>query len=67
MDDNAVPDNNLSPGGIANTDARRDSMTRRARIKKSITYVDAEGDVEKEAEELALTLDAADENGVGSG
>ncbi|KAA8619564.1 hypothetical protein PtrV1_06658 [Pyrenophora tritici-repentis] len=71
MDDYAFPHNNLPPSGIANTDARRDSMARRAWVvrqaKESMKYVDAEGYVEKEVEELALALDAADENGVGSG
>lgn len=48
MDDNAVPNNRLPPGGIASTNARRKSAAHRAQLrrqtKNSDTYYNAESE-----------------------
>lgn len=77
--DNVLPKNDLPGGGIGSSipdhapvEARyyspvgkRDEAGEDVKIQNSATWYDK--DAEREAEDLALALDAADENGVGGG
>ncbi|KAI4920741.1 uncharacterized protein J4E92_008385 [Alternaria infectoria] len=60
MVDNTLPDSDLPGGGIAQTPAKRALANAVPDKYDSSTYYDAAA--EKEAEELALVLDAASEN-----